>query len=56
MTLDAIAKPDVPMDTLMDPLKAGLEHEEYVTSLFMRCMLPRRRGTITAPCSSSIGL
>ena len=33
VTLDAIAKPNVPMDTLMDPLKAGLEHEEYVTSL-----------------------
>ncbi|WP_304508215.1 ferritin [Anaerotignum sp.] len=27
----AIAKPDVPMESLMDPLKAALAHEEYVT-------------------------
>lgn len=33
VTLEAIAKPDVPMNTLLDPLKAGLAHEEYVTSL-----------------------
>ena len=33
VTLEAIAKPDVPMNALMDPLKAGLKHEEYVTSL-----------------------
>ncbi len=33
VALEAIAKPDVPMSTLMEPLKAGLKHEEYVTSL-----------------------
>ena len=33
MTLEAIAKPDKTYTTLMDPLKAGLEHEKYVTSL-----------------------
>jgi len=33
VTLDAIAKPDKELKTLMDPLKAGLEHEQYVTSL-----------------------
>ncbi len=33
VTLDAIAKPDKTFETLMDPLKAGLEHEKYVTSL-----------------------
>lgn len=33
VTLDAIAKPDKDMKTLMDPLKFGLEHEQYVTSL-----------------------
>ncbi len=33
VTLNAIAKPDKTFTTLMDPLKAGLEHEQYVTSL-----------------------
>ncbi|HBA48045.1 MAG TPA: ferritin [Lachnospiraceae bacterium] len=33
VTLEAIAKPDKAFETLMDPLKAGLEHEKYVTSL-----------------------
>ena len=33
VTLEAIAKPDKTFETLMDPLKAGLEHERYVTSL-----------------------
>ena len=33
VTLDAIAKPDVTLKTTMDALKAGLAHEEYVTSL-----------------------
>ena len=33
VTLEAIAKPDKIFTTLMDPLKAGLEHEQYVTSL-----------------------
>lgn len=33
VTLDAIAKPDKTFATLMDPLKAALEHEKYVTSL-----------------------
>ena len=33
VTLNAIAKPDKVFDTLLDPLKAGLEHEKYVTSL-----------------------
>ena len=33
VTLDAIAKPDKVFNCDMDPLKAGLEHEEYVTSL-----------------------
>lgn len=33
VTLEAIAKPDKSFVTLMDPLKAGLEHEQYVTSL-----------------------
>lgn len=31
--LGAIDKPDKELKNLMDPLKAGLEHEEYVTSL-----------------------
>ena len=33
VTLEAIAKPDKTFETLQDPLKAALEHEEYVTSL-----------------------
>ncbi len=33
VTLEAIAKPDKTFEALMDPLKAGLEHERYVTSL-----------------------
>ena len=33
VTLEEIAKPDKAFTTLMDPLKAGLEHEKYVTSL-----------------------
>lgn len=33
VTLEAIGKPDKTFTTLMDPLKAGLEHERYVTFL-----------------------
>lgn len=33
VTLEAIAKPDKTFSSLMEPLKAGLEHEKYVTSL-----------------------
>ena len=33
VTLEAIDKPDIAMKTPMDPLKAGLTHEQYVTSL-----------------------
>ena len=33
VTLEAIAKPDKVFTCDMDPLKAGLEHEVYVTSL-----------------------
>ena len=32
-TLEAVAKPDKELNTLMDPLRFGLEHEQYVTSL-----------------------
>lgn len=33
VTLGAIDAPNVTLDALMDPLKAGLEHEVYVTGL-----------------------
>ncbi len=33
VTLEAIAKPECSLNGLSDPLKAALEHEEYVTSL-----------------------
>ena len=31
--LGTIDKPDIVLENLMDPLKAGFEHEQYVTSL-----------------------
>ena len=33
VTLEAVGKPDKKLENLMDPLKFGLEHEQYVTSL-----------------------
>ena len=33
VTLEAVAKPDKEMENLMDPLKFGFEHEQYVTGL-----------------------
>ncbi len=33
VTLEAVAKPDKVLSSLMDPLRAGFEHEQYVTSL-----------------------
>lgn len=33
VTLEAIAKPDKQFASPLDPLKAGFEHEQYVTSL-----------------------
>ena len=33
VTLEAVAKPDAELTANMDPLKAGLAHEQYVTSL-----------------------
>lgn len=33
VTLEAVAKPDKEMKELIDPLKLGFEHEQYVTSL-----------------------
>ena len=33
VVLGAVAQPDKELNSLMDPLKAGLEHEQYVTSL-----------------------
>ena len=33
VTLEAVAKPDKVLETLMDPLKGALEHEQYVTGL-----------------------
>lgn len=33
VTYEAVAKPDKALDSHMAPLKAGLEHERYVTSL-----------------------
>ena len=36
-TMEAIAKPDKTFDNDLAPLEAGLEHEEYVTSLIHHC-------------------
>lgn len=33
VVFEAIDKPDVPLESLMDVLKAGMRHEQYVTSL-----------------------
>lgn len=33
VTLDTVNKPDKKLETPMDPLQAGYEHEQYVTSL-----------------------
>lgn len=33
ITLEAVAKPDKEVKELIDPLREGLEHEKYVTSL-----------------------
>ena len=33
VTFEAIDKPDASLQTVMDPLKAGLVHEQYVTGL-----------------------
>ena len=37
ITLEAIAKPDKTFESDLAPLEAGLEHEEYVTSLIHHC-------------------
>ncbi|HJA29743.1 MAG TPA: ferritin [Candidatus Olsenella pullicola] len=36
-TMEAIAKPDKVFENDLAPLEAGLEHEEYVTSLIHHC-------------------
>lgn len=36
-TMEAIAKPDKTFQNDLEPLEAGLEHEEYVTSLIHHC-------------------
>ncbi len=33
VTLEVVAKPDKELTSLMEPLRAGFEHEQYVTSL-----------------------
>jgi ferritin len=32
VTLEALAKPDIPLKNLMDPLKGSLTHEKFVTA------------------------
>lgn len=36
-TMEAIAKPDKDFENDLEPLEAGLEHEEYVTGLIHNC-------------------
>ena len=36
-TMEAIAKPDKVFENDLEPLEAGLAHEEYVTSLIHHC-------------------
>lgn len=40
--LHAIAEPEVSIESDLDPLRAGLKHEEYVTTLIDRCYLTAR--------------
>ena len=37
VVLEAINKPNIPLNELSDPLKAGLKHEQYVTELIHTC-------------------
>ena len=37
VVLEAINKPNIPLNELSDPLKAGLKHEQYVTGLIHTC-------------------
>ena len=55
VTFEAIDKPDLNAACHMDVLKAGLEHEKYVTSLIHDIYRLTKQG-ISVPCSSSIGL
>ena len=40
-TMEAIAKPDKVFENDLEPLEAGLAHEEYVTSLIHHCLRGR---------------
>ena len=56
VTLEAIDKPDKVFTCHMDVLKAGLEHERYVTSLINDIYGARlTTQEISAPCSSLTG-
>lgn len=37
VVLEAVNKPNIPLNELSDPLKAGLKHEQYVTELIHTC-------------------
>jgi len=52
VTLETIAKPDAVFETLVDPLKVGLAHERYVTSLINTIYdaAAEHRFTLIKPC------
>ncbi len=56
VALEAIAQPDKKLDSDMGVLKAGLEHEIYVTTLINDIYSAAQSAKTTAQCSFSIGL
>lgn len=56
VVLEAINKPNIPLNELSDPLKAGLKHEQYVTELITILVTQRlMKKKILELCSSWIG-
>ena len=52
VTLDAIAKPDKAYTELIDPLKAALEHEKYVTSLINAIYAAAQAASVSSSAGS----
>ena len=56
VVLEAINKPNISLNELSDPLKAGLKHEQYVTELIHTVTQQLMKKKILELCSSWIGL
>ena len=55
VTFSAIAEPQNDFDSIKAVLKAGLAHEQYVTSLINKIYQPPIKSTTTGPCNASTG-